>query len=78
MAECQAKTRQLIPAAYRVEWSGEFEEMEQAFRRLAWIVPLSVVLIFILLYVAFRNLMDTFVVLGKCWRWAWAACGRWC
>ena len=65
VAECQAKTRDLIPAAYRVEWSGEFEEMEQAFRRLAWIVPLSMVLIFILLYVAFRNLLDTFVVLGN-------------
>ena len=65
VAECQAKTRDLIPAPYRVEWSGEFQEMEDAFGRLAWIVPLSMVLIFILLYVAFRNLLDTFVVLGN-------------
>jgi cobalt-zinc-cadmium resistance protein CzcA len=63
VAECRAKTRDLIPQSYRAEWSGEFEEMEQAFRRLAWIVPLSMVGIFVLLYVAFRNLLDTFVVL---------------
>ena len=64
-AECQAKTRDLIPAAYRAEWSGEFEEMQEAFGRLAWIVPLSMAGIFILVYVAFRNLLDTFVVLAN-------------
>jgi heavy metal efflux system protein len=63
VAEGQEKTRDLIPAPYRTEWSGEFEEMQQAFGRLAWIVPLSFVLIFILLYLAFRNLPDTLVVL---------------
>jgi cobalt-zinc-cadmium resistance protein CzcA len=65
VAECQAKTAGLIPRGYRAEWSGEFEEMEQAFRRLAWIVPLSVVGIFVLLYVAFRNLLDTVVALAN-------------
>ena len=63
VAEGQEKTRDMIPAPYRAEWSGEFEEMQQAFGRLAWIVPLSFVLIFILLYLAFRNLPDTLVVL---------------
>jgi heavy metal efflux system protein len=63
VAECQAKTRDLVPSPYRAEWSGEFEEMQAAFGRLAWIVPLSMVGIFILVYVAFRNLLDTLVVL---------------
>ena len=63
VADCQANTHDLVPSPYRAEWSGEFEEMQQAFQRLAWIVPLSMVGIFVLLYVAFRNLLDTLVVL---------------
>ncbi len=65
VAEAQAKTRDLFEAPYRAEWGGEFEEMQVAEARLMWIIPLSLGLIFILLYLAFRSLLDAFVVLSN-------------
>jgi cobalt-zinc-cadmium resistance protein CzcA len=43
-------------------WSGEFEEMQKAEERLMYIVPLSLALIFVLLYLAFRNMLDALAV----------------
>jgi cobalt-zinc-cadmium resistance protein CzcA len=65
VAEAQEKTRDLFEAPYRAEWGGEFEEMEAAERRLMIIVPLSLALIFILLYLAFHSLLDAVVVLSN-------------
>jgi cobalt-zinc-cadmium resistance protein CzcA len=65
VAEAQAKTRDLFQAPYRAEWGGEFEEMEAAERRLMWIIPLALGLIFVLLYLAFRSLLDALVVLSN-------------
>ncbi len=62
VAEAQEKTRDLFQAPYRDEWSGEFEEMEAANKRLAVFVPISLGLIFLLLYLAFQSFLDTFVV----------------
>jgi heavy metal efflux system protein len=52
-------------APYRAIWSGEFEEMEQAEGRLMIVIPVSLVLIFALLYMAFRNLLDSLAVLAS-------------
>jgi cobalt-zinc-cadmium resistance protein CzcA len=46
-------------------WSGEFEEMQQAEGKLLWIIPLSLGLIFVLLYMAFRSLVDALLVLAN-------------
>jgi cobalt-zinc-cadmium resistance protein CzcA len=48
---------------YRLEWSGEFAQMEDANQRLLWIVPISILLIMILLYTAFQSLKDAFLVI---------------
>ena len=42
-----------LPNGYDIDWSGEFEQMEEANGRLLWIVPISIGLIMILLYTAF-------------------------
>jgi cobalt-zinc-cadmium resistance protein CzcA len=63
VAEAQERTRDLFRPPYRAEWSGEFQEMEQAERRLLLIVPLSLGLIVVLLYLAFRSALDVLVVL---------------
>jgi cobalt-zinc-cadmium resistance protein CzcA len=63
--EAQQRTAPLIQAPYRTEWSGEFQEMQEANQRLKVIIPLSLGLIFILLYLAFRSLLDVFVVLSN-------------
>ena len=51
VAEAKEKTKDLFKTPYRAVWSGEFEEMEEAEARLMIIVPLSLGLIFILLYI---------------------------
>jgi cobalt-zinc-cadmium resistance protein CzcA len=65
VAEAQEKTRPLIQAPYRTEWSGEFEEMEHAEKRMLLVVSLSLVLIVLLLYLAFLSLLDAVVVLSN-------------
>ncbi len=44
-----------LPAGYRLEWGGSFENQQRAMARLAVIVPLTIGLIFILLYTAFDS-----------------------
>ncbi len=63
--EARARTKELFHSPYRAVWSGEFEEMEDAERRLMIIVPLSLGLIFILLYMAFHSLIDAVVVFSN-------------
>jgi cobalt-zinc-cadmium resistance protein CzcA len=65
VAEAQAKTRNVVKAPYRIVWSGEFEEMEKAEARLMIIIPLSLGAIFVLLYMAFRSWLDSFLVLAN-------------
>ncbi len=57
--EAKSKAKELVKNPYRAVWSGEFEQMEEANGRLMWIIPLSLSLIFILLYSAFRSILDT-------------------
>jgi cobalt-zinc-cadmium resistance protein CzcA len=67
VSEAQQKIADLFPPGgpYRTEWGGEFEEMEAAEARLLWIIPLSLASIFVLLYLAFRSLLDALVVLSN-------------
>jgi heavy metal efflux system protein len=44
-----------LPAGYRVEWGGQFENLERARRRLTLIMPVTVALIFSLLFIAFDS-----------------------
>jgi cobalt-zinc-cadmium resistance protein CzcA len=63
--EAKEKTKHLFKIPYRAVWSGEFEQMEEANGRLMWIIPLSLTLIFILLYSAFRSILDTIVIFSN-------------
>jgi cobalt-zinc-cadmium resistance protein CzcA len=49
---------QLPPGRYRVEWGGQFENLERARMRLMVVVPLALVLIFGLLYLTYHNIID--------------------
>jgi cobalt-zinc-cadmium resistance protein CzcA len=59
------KTGARLPEGYRIQWSGEFEQMQEANQRLMWIVPLSIGLIMILLYTAFSSLKDALLVMAN-------------
>ena len=52
-----------LPTGYRIEWSGEFEWLQEAKLRLAIILPITLILIMILLYILFNSLRDTFLAL---------------
>ena len=61
--EAQKKVAAVIPKGYRTVWSGEFQQMQDGERRLMFIIPLALALIFILLYLAFHSFVDAIVVL---------------
>ena len=52
-----------IPANYSVNWSGEFENQERAMQRLSVVVPISLLLIFVLLFDAFSSLKSAVLIL---------------
>jgi len=61
VAEAQKKVAQgvpLPPGRLHVEWDGQFEHLRRAQQRLMIVVPLALVLIFGLLYLAYRNVID--------------------
>ena len=66
VADAQRRIAQNVklPSGYRIEWAGEFEELQQAKKRLEVIVPLSLLLILVLLYGLFNSLRDSFLVLA--------------
>jgi heavy metal efflux system protein len=65
VAEAQAKTATLLKPPYRAVWSGEFQQMQEAEHRMAIIVGLALVLIMIMLYLAFRSLIDALTVMAN-------------
>ena len=52
-----------IPAGYTVIWSGQFEYMERAAKRLKIVVPITLMLIFFLLYITFGNMIEPVIVM---------------
>jgi heavy metal efflux system protein len=54
-----------LPAGYRLEWAGEFEQLQAALERLMIIVPVTLFLILFLLYGNFRNITDPLLVLSS-------------
>ncbi len=59
-----AVTREVkLPAGYSVSWSGQFEYLERAKARLAWVVPFTLLVIFVLLYLAFRRADEALLVM---------------
>ncbi len=52
-----------LPPGYRIEWSGEFEWLQQAKKRLAVILPVTFVLIVVLLYGLFNSWRDSLLAL---------------
>ncbi len=47
-----------LPGGYRLEWVGEFGNLQDAMQRLAVVVPISLLLICVLLYVNFGSIID--------------------
>ena len=65
IAEAQEKVNAKvnIPKGYNITWNGEFENQVRAQKRLVEVVPVCILLIFVLLFVAFGNAKDAGLVL---------------
>ena len=62
--DMQAKVNKItLPKGYLVTWSGEFENQERAMKRLAIVVPISVFIIFVLLFDAFKSVRGALIIL---------------
>ncbi len=52
-----------LPAGYTIAWSGQYEYLERAAKRLRIVVPITIGVIFLLLYLNFRRVSDALIVM---------------
>jgi cobalt-zinc-cadmium resistance protein CzcA len=66
VAEAQKRVADKVPlpGSYKLDWTGEFGALVEAQKRLALIVPLSLLLIFMLLYSLFNSVRDSLLALS--------------
>jgi Cu(I)/Ag(I) efflux system membrane protein CusA/SilA len=62
-AQKAVATQIKFPPGYYVTWSGQFEYMERAKSRLQTVVPVTILIIFLLLYLNFRRVTETLIVM---------------
>ena len=55
--------RVVLPEGVHVEWAGEFEHQERAARTLRWVFPAVLLVIFVLLYLTFHDLVDAVLMM---------------
>jgi cobalt-zinc-cadmium resistance protein CzcA len=67
IAEAQARVARdvKLPDGFRLDWGGQFENMERARKRLSIVVPLALVLILVLLYLTYHSAADTVLVFAS-------------
>ena len=54
----------VLPAGYSITWSGQYEYMLRAKEKLTYVVPLTLAIIVILLYLNFRNFIEVAIIMG--------------
>ena len=64
VAEAQQKVAQqvLLQPGYHIVWSGQFENQHRAMKRLSFIIPVSLILIFVLLFWAFHSIKNAALI----------------
>jgi Cu(I)/Ag(I) efflux system membrane protein CusA/SilA len=53
-----------LPAGYSITWAGQYEYMQRAKAKLMYVVPLTLFIIIILLYLNFRNVIEVAMIMG--------------
>ncbi len=51
-----------VPPGYYIEWGGSFKNLEEARERLMVVVPLALLLVFMMIYMAFKSILQTFII----------------
>ena len=65
IAEAQDKVAKKVklPKGYKLVWNGEFENQQRATKQLSFVVPISIVIIFMILYVSMGSTVDATIIL---------------
>jgi len=53
-----------LPAGYSIAWSGQYEFMERAKKKLSIVVPVTIAIIVVLLFLNFKNLIEVAIIMG--------------
>ncbi|GGB92606.1 cation transporter [Marinobacterium zhoushanense] len=53
-----------LPAGYSIAWSGQYEYMQRAKEKLTYVIPLTLAIIVVLLFINFRNLTEVAIIMG--------------
>ena len=66
VAEAQRAVREQVkfPPGYYATWSGQYEYMQHAYSRLKIVIPVTLIIIFLLLYLNFRNVTETLLIMS--------------
>jgi Cu(I)/Ag(I) efflux system membrane protein CusA/SilA len=51
-----------LPAGYNIVWSGQYEYLERAKQRLMYVIPLTILIIFVIIYLNTRSVIKTMIV----------------
>jgi len=67
VADMRARVDKVVKLdqGYTMAWAGEFENQERAMARLAWVVPLSILIIFLFLFNAFGSLKSALLIIAN-------------
>lgn len=66
IADAQKRVKEIkLPKGYSISWTGEFENQVRASKRLGQVVPISLIAIFIILFILFGNAKDAGLVLSN-------------
>jgi Cu(I)/Ag(I) efflux system membrane protein CusA/SilA len=63
MAQRAVQEKIKLPPGYSMVWSGQYEYMVRAKRRLVMVIPMTIMIIFLLLYFNFKNVTETLIVM---------------
>lgn len=54
----------ILPAGYSITWAGQYEYMERAKAKLSYVLPLTLAIIVVLLYLNFRSFTEVFIIMA--------------
>lgn len=54
-----------LPTGYSINWSGQYEYMQRAKARMATVIPLTLMIIVVLLYLNFRRIFEVIIIMGS-------------
>ncbi len=63
-ADAALKQQLKLPAGYAMSWSGQYAELQHAKQKLVWVIPSTLLLVFLLLYAFFRQLDKPLLILS--------------